>query len=205
MRITICDDEPAELAKLRALTETYIRRRGLDMELACYSFARELLDSERRTGMGEVYLLDVLMPDMNGIELGRFLHSRQPRTVIIYLTTSRDFYPEAFSVRAFSYLVKPVEETALFRDLDECFSLLVPPRGLHQRIVVKTAEGATPLELDRVNAVEFSGHRLIFRLNGGGDVQSTYRREPFHQLAGEYLDILSTWRTSGPSPLRAFA
>lgn len=188
MRLTICDDEPAELARIRTLAEEYLRRRSLDICLACFSSAAELLDYDRRHGQGEVYLLDVLMPDMNGIELGRVLHSRRPKTAIIYLTTSRDFYPEAFSVRAFSYLVKPVGEEALFRDLDECFSYLIPAERTRMRITVKTADGITPVELSRINAVEYSNHRLIFHLKNGGQLQSLYRREPFNQMAGEFLD-----------------
>ncbi len=189
MRLTICDDDPRELAALDDCVRRYIRARGLALDVLCFSEAADLLRYETKNGPGEVYLLDVLMPGMNGIDLGREIHRRNHQAVILYLTTSPDFYPDAFSVRAFSYLLKPVDPDRLFQDLDECFSYLLPPRPAHRTVSVRTAEGTQVLDLGQVNAVEYRSHRLVYHMAGGGSVTTLYKSEPFAVLAQEYLDL----------------
>ncbi len=185
MRLTICDGAPEERQAARALAEEYIRRRGLDMDLVCFASAGELLAWEQSRGAGELYLTELRLPDMDGAELVRRIRARRPRAAVIFLTWAEDGRAQAFSVHAFDYLAKPAERHALFRSLDECLALLKPPA---RRIAVKTADGEIFLEPERINAVEYSGHRFVFRLAGGGSVQSLYRREPFGQLAGQLVD-----------------
>lgn len=186
MRIAICDDEAAELAKITAYADEYIKTRGLDIEIITFSDPHSLLEYNDTHGESSVYLLDVIMPDMNGIELGRELHKKNKKAVIIYLTTSKEFSISAFSVRAFSYLLKPINKNELFSELDECFeNIKKPPR----RFAVKTADGTINLSVSDIIALEYYDHRLIYHLCGKRRLEGLYQRLPFEKQAAEFLEL----------------
>lgn len=190
MRISICDDEPLELASLCSYIEEYIRCHDFDMEVKCYSSPLQLLEYEEANGTSDVYLLDIIMPDMNGIELGRKIRQRSKKTAILYLTTAKEYSLSAFSVHAFSYLIKPIEKEVLFSELWDCFSILESvPLKVSKVIPIKTPDEMKLIPIKSINAIEYSNHRLIFHLTDGCKTESIYKNEPFNRLAANYMEF----------------
>lgn len=69
----------------------------------------------------DLYILDCIMPGMNGIELGAALRMRDDMGFLIYLTTSPDFALDSYRVDAFDYLLKPVRSELFFQSLDKAY------------------------------------------------------------------------------------
>ena len=63
-----------------------------------------------RCGGFDLYVLDVVMPDLNGIEAGRTLRALGTAGEIIYLSQVADYAPDSYDVQAFYYLLKPIDE-----------------------------------------------------------------------------------------------
>ncbi len=59
----------------------------------------------------DVVLLDVMLPDMSGIEACRQIHAIAPKVPVIFITAggSSDTAIEAMKVGAFDYLLKPLD------------------------------------------------------------------------------------------------
>lgn len=186
INFVLCDDNRADLETLRASVNDYINQRGFCGETVCFSEPSALLRySETNAGNGfTVYLLDVIMPEMDGIALGGKIRGRDKNSAVIYISTSREYSLDAFSVRAFSYLIKPYSREKLFSELDECLSRMEIST---QKLSIKTADSAMLLELSDVIAVEYLDHRLIFHLAYGKKVESAYRRQPFDVQAEELM------------------
>lgn len=106
MRIAICDDEK----EIRALLSEKIRALYPDAELFLYKSGAELLLSNIRH---DILLLDIHMPDKNGIETAMELRRDDKKTVIIFVTALEDYVFQAFDVNAFHYLVKPFDDAKL--------------------------------------------------------------------------------------------
>ena len=85
----------------------------------------------------DIALLDIEMPGMTGIELAEKIKRSRPGTAVIFLTAYPQYAVDAFSVRASGYLVKPVSEEQLNRELDYVFENH-PPARPESRIRVKT-------------------------------------------------------------------
>lgn len=158
MRITICDDEEKHLAQIAAYTSEYLKKQNLDITLKEFISPHELLNYEYINGGSTIYLLDIVMEGMSGLELAQRLREYNHKALIIFLTTAREFSLEAFSVHAFSYLLKPLDKAALFAEFDKCFTYCLPLQKPEIVITVKTAEGLIPLRLEQINAVEYSEH-----------------------------------------------
>ncbi len=195
INFVLCDDDPADLSRLRSSVEDYIKRRAFSGEIHCFSDPDDVLRYSE-TGECSIYLLDVIMPKTGGIELGKKIRSRSGDSVVIYISTSKEFALDAFSVRAFSYLIKPFSKEQLFSELDES----VKRSGrVSRKLSVKVAEGTVLLDISQIIAVEYFGHRLLFHLADGGRLEGAYRREPFDVQAedamrtGEFLKISASY------------
>jgi len=186
MRITICDDENNHLALIEEYVLKYIEIENLDIAIKIFNDPCELLEYEKHCGGSEIYLLDIVMDGMSGLELGRQIRKYNKRAVIIYLTTAKEFSLDAFSVNAFSYIVKPFKKEQLFEELDKCFEYRLPPKKEKYIITVKTTEGIIPIAADKINAVEYLNHRLIYHINNH-KIKSITSREPFDKQTEDII------------------
>lgn len=188
MRISICDDEEMQLSLIGDYVMQYIENENFDICVKSFREPYDLLEYEKQHGGSEIYLLDIVMDGMSGLELGRHIREYNKRAIIIYLTTSKEFSLDAFSVNAFSYLVKPFEKDCLFGELDKCFEYCLPPQKEERIVTVKTAEGLIPMASDKINAVEYIDHRLIYHTDNG-KIESISSREPFDKQAAEIIKL----------------
>lgn len=186
MRITICDDEPLYMAQVSDHVTGYLEKKSLDMAVVGFTSPNALLEYEAENGGSQIYLLDIIMEGISGVELGRKIRSYNPRAFIIYLTSSKEFALEAYCVHATSYLLKPIQPERLYEELELCLTALLPPERTVPVIAVKTADGLIPISLNQVNAVEYYDHRLVYHLTDGGRVERVTSRESFDLQAREF-------------------
>lgn len=185
LRFAICDDDAAALSGQRQMVEEYLSLRPeLTGELRVFSTPGELLAAATQRCF-DVYLLDVLMPDENGIQLGAKLRELDGQGVFIYLTSSPDFAVDAYANRAFHYLLKPVGQKLLFQTLDEAVELRRHRR--QEAVVMRCKDGLRKLNVSRAVYVELFDKRLCCHLVGGEVVQSVSVRGSFREAASEFL------------------
>ena len=71
LQIAICDDNIQELERTYAMVERYREQKPeLDIALRKFQSSYDLLEALDARGRFDVYLLDILMPHINGIEAG---------------------------------------------------------------------------------------------------------------------------------------
>lgn len=139
MRIALCDDEKAFHKTTSMLFKQYRQTRPLDtFTLSLFSSGRELLDYTSEHGAFDVYILDVLMPDSNGIETGAALRARNDKGMIIYLTSSPDFAVASYDTEALHYLLKPVERGLFFAVMDKAAEQFAKTH--RETVTVRTAD-----------------------------------------------------------------
>lgn len=113
MRIAICDDCRDDALAIK----NYL----YGQEVRLYYNAESLLsDMEQRGAYYDLYLLDIYIEDsINGIELAEKLRSIDEEAVICFVSSSDDFYREAYDLYAIQYLIKPVRAEDVRRLLDK--------------------------------------------------------------------------------------
>ena len=119
LRIALCDDEENQLNQAAAMLNAYlISRPDLSGQVELFHGGSSLLARMEEVGGFDLYVLDILMPELSGIDTGRRLRALGDGGDIIYLTSSNDFAADSYDVHAFFYLLKPVNEGKLFQVLD---------------------------------------------------------------------------------------
>lgn len=187
MKIAICDDDEMCRAQIIKFTDAYAsKHENRNISYTVFSHAEELLDVAQKIGGFDVYLLDIVMPDINGIELGFQLRKSGYDGKIIYLTSSEEFAIDSFKVKAFNYILKPIEIKSLFSALDEAFESI--STKAEKSIIVKTKENSVRLSFDRIMYAQLSRRAITYYLTNGKTIESVQIRAPFSEIVKELLE-----------------
>jgi DNA-binding LytR/AlgR family response regulator len=106
--IAICEDEQTMCEYLQRL----VKMQCADARVDVYHSGSALLASGKEY---DLYFLDIQMPVVSGIEVAEQIRKkRQPgaerESIIIFITALKEYMQDAFDVRAFHYLIKPIDE-----------------------------------------------------------------------------------------------
>ena len=161
LRIALCDDEKKQLSQAAAMLNAYLSSRpDLSGQVESFRSGSTLLARVEDVGGFDLYVLDILMPELSGIDTGRRLRALGDGGEIIYLTSSNDFAADSYDVRAFFYLLKPVNEGKLFQVLDAAVENLKRRRS--SAVVVTTVDGPRRILLERIRYVERVGRYMRY-------------------------------------------
>ncbi|MDR2451806.1 MAG: LytTR family DNA-binding domain-containing protein [Candidatus Accumulibacter sp.] len=86
----------------------------------------------------DVMLVDIRMPEMDGIELARHVARLDPPPAIIFVTAYDSYAVRAFELNAIDYLVKPVRAQRLAAALQKA----VPSRRIEPEVLAGLQKGA---------------------------------------------------------------
>lgn len=116
LRVFIVDDEPPARNRLRDLLNDCTDQLALEI-VGEAGNGQEALDKLSEI-QSDVVLLDIRMPQMDGIEVARHLQ-KLPKPPVIIFTTAYDAYAiKAFELHAIDYLLKPIRLGRLFEALN---------------------------------------------------------------------------------------
>lgn len=182
LRVGICDDRQEDIDIIRTLAARFSHGcPEYPLDICAYASAYTLLEAVGRTGGCDVYLLDILMPHMSGIDLAREIRKRGERAQILFLTSSREYGIEAIGVKAAGYLLKPIQETAFNEAMFDCIRELEPDR--HPSLPVKTKQGLIRVQMAELMLVESFNHVCELTLSNGTKLETSARlSDLFEQL-----------------------
>ena len=117
MNIAVCDDEE----NIRYLIKRLIEKQDVSCQIMEFSSGEELLqfwEQEDREQL-DILFLDISMDGTDGMETAERVRDwKEEREeplwgslpLLIFVTGYPEYMPKAFSVSAFQYLVKPIDE-----------------------------------------------------------------------------------------------
>ena len=180
MYLAVCDDQDKELETLAALLDTWQRERKTPLRWRSFRSAGQLLEAARRERF-TLYLLDVIMPGMDGMEAAQEIRSFDAAADIVFLTSSPGFAYESYSVRALEYLLKPITPRLLFPLLDR---LTLREQRPQEGLTLKTGSMLVRVPFSQLAYVEVNGKHLYFNLTDG---QVREVAAPMREYEGQLL------------------
>ncbi len=119
LHIAICDDEQYMLDKISTMAADFFRGKNMEITIAQFSNGEELLKYNRTI---DILFLDIQMNGMDGMETARKLRSRKFKGFLIFITVLKEMVFQAFTVQAYDYLVKPIEEKHFEKTMERLLS-----------------------------------------------------------------------------------
>ncbi len=155
------------------------------LSLSSFYSGKELLNHVDEYGGFDLYILDCIMPEMDGIELGTALRRRGDQGMFFFLTTSPDFALDSYRVDALDYLLKPVDKQLFFRSLDKAFSSL--SRTAREMVSVKTAGSIRVLPVADIRYAERTGKRICYYMTDGSVIPGITFNGSFNDAVSNLL------------------
>lgn len=183
--LALCEDNEFQREMMQELLEDYSGRNNT-VSVEIFGSGRELLDHVKQNGGFDIYILDVVMPDMNGMEVASTLRLMKDEGKIIFTTASLEYAVASYDVKAYYYMVKPVDPNKLFRILDGAVAELKPKENT---TVIRMKNGDVSLRLRDIMYVEVVDRALVVHLADGRTCKSLALRGSFREsvpdLAGD--------------------
>ena len=149
MRILICDDDDAIVTKLKKYVIEYFKHKKLKVpEISSYNNGEDLLND---SGEKNIIFLDVEMPGLNGIYIGRELKQHDRNTIIFIVTSFAEYLDDAMRFHVFRYLSKPLDKQRLFQNMNDALQLY---NSTNTKIPLETKDGVYTVSASDIIFIE---------------------------------------------------
>lgn len=160
MKIAICDDEPHFIDAICPMLEQWAKERGIKLKLYRFTDGDDLIAAHQSVYMDLIFL-DIIMPLVNGIDVAREFRNMNQNVPIVFLTSSTEFAVDSYEVKAFNYLIKPVDRVKLFLTLDDFLKTFNLPKTF---FTAKTTDGFCRIAIADVDYLEAQNKQVLVHL-----------------------------------------
>ncbi len=161
VRVAICDDQQEYLAGVHDAVSSYFSRRPeFSVRISDFSSPTRFLEELGRSSGWDIVVLDICLPGMLGTDVAREIRRRHDRTEIIFISISRDYAIDAFSLKAVHYVVKPFAQAQLDEALDRAMASFEEKNI--RRLLINIGNGEVQsVSIDKILYIESQGYRRV--------------------------------------------
>ena len=144
-RIVICEDDITQIAFLRECILKSLEGISSQIELFEFNSGEELLETNLE-GI-DIFFLDIKMLRLTGMDVARIIRETNDTSKIIFITSIVDYIQEGYKVRAYRYLLKPIDFGDLNENILSCISdiikkrenfMLIENKGIINKILINS-------------------------------------------------------------------
>lgn len=180
MKIALVDDEQRYLDEMTKLVRDFCAQRCCQIEIVPFLSGETFLDSFEDGGFSAVFM-DIYMDGIDGIAAALKMRGIDSKCVLVFLTSSADFMPDAFSCHAFEYIIKPFSPQRIFQVLTDILEVLPP---LQKYIEVISDRKTVRIFLYEITSVITDAHYLDIALIDGQTLHCRMTMSEFVELTG---------------------
>ena len=164
LKIAIVDDDEMFRQKI----ETTIRD-NMQGKLFLKTYSRPYNLLEDDVTRFDIYILDIEMPGMNGVELSHRIRQRDKRGEIIFLTSFQKYAIQGYTARAYAYLMKEKMEEELMPVIKKLES---SARERSQKIyMIETSSSLEKMIFDEIIYIYKDKKNCVFVTENGEKMQ----------------------------------
>lgn len=118
VRIAIADDEIEFAKRAEEITVRFFRSQRKRCETVIYQKPRELLWDIEDGYSYDIYLIDIEMPEISGMDLAHAIRQKRDDPYIIFVTSHVEYSIKGYEYNAWRYIMKSEMENNLLLALD---------------------------------------------------------------------------------------
>jgi len=152
--IAVCDDETNQCSEIVNLINSVMDAHKKRFKISTFANGEKLILSPENF---DIYFLDIKMNSISGIEAAKNIRKVNNKAFIVFITGYKDYVFEAFDVRAFNYILKPINQKKFEEVLN---SVLLELDKEEKFIIAKTISKSTKIFLKDILYIEAYGRKL---------------------------------------------
>ncbi len=169
LKIAIVDDELQPQKNIAAVLKKYYQERQIPLSVKGFASGEAFLKSDSPF---DIVFMDIYMNGMSGVETATKMRETDTSTLLVFLTTSTEYMPQAFSYHAFDYIEKPATVARIFKVMDDALKILPPTEKFLELTVNRQKikllyKKIMIVESDKhyINITDSNGNMLKSRMN----------------------------------------
>lgn len=178
--IAIIEDEKSAADCLTRTLKDYGDAHGERFNVYLFTGAVKFLDNY--DAKYDIVFMDIELPDMNGMEASRWLRERDKDVLLIFVTNMAQYAVKGYEVRAFDFIVKPINYYNFAAKLSAALDYLA---GRSEKYIwVVNREKRTRVSASDIKYVEIRSHTLNYHTTDGEVTATGSLSKVEEQLAG---------------------
>ena len=160
INIGICDDELHYRENIKDILENILSTYSINYNIYEFSSGEELLSNYPKDL--DILIMDIQMKIVNGMDTAKKIREFDQNLEIIFMTSFSEFMQEGYEVKAYRYLLKPISEKNLSRNILPCINEIMKKKNIYLTINVKNyidrikIDSITYIETDRPNLLIYT-------------------------------------------------
>ena len=168
IQIAICDDEALLLEEIKAETEDCLKKQQVFSMINTFTSSERLLYELEEGTIFDLFLLDIEMPGISGMELAARIHEKLPEALIIFVTAHYKYAIDAYELNIFRYIPKnQIKERLLHAVTD---AVLILENQNMDFYLISNQNRIERIPLKNVVYIIRDGKNAAFYLEGSNEV-----------------------------------
>ena len=135
INIGICDDELYCRSNIKDILKEILSSYPINYNIYEFSSGEELLNNYPKDL--DILIMDIQMKTINGMDTARKIREFDQNLEIIFMTSFVEFMQEGYEVKAYRYILKPINERKISKNILPCINEIVKKRNNYLTINVK--------------------------------------------------------------------
>lgn len=179
IRIAICDDEQRFVERIWGILSSRAKELPCAIHLSTYTSSGELLYDVEEGMHVDLLLLDIEMPETDGMSLAAAVRSHLPRSLLVFITSHTKYAVKAFELSVFRYIPKSELEACLPLALWDACQLL--QRHSSDTYVIESSRKVQKIAVDDILYIYKAQKYAVIVLSG----EEISVRKSLEQVLGE--------------------
>ena len=166
LKIALLDDDKTALLISKGAIESFFQEKNIAISLDAFSSPVNFLAMAKEENYRLVFL-DIDMPELNGLEVGKQLKEFNPQTDIIYLSQREDLVFDTLVLHPFGFIRK----SKIIQDFANVLELFVNTslntQSENKKVTISSKTGTLSADIDQIMYIEGNKNYQTFYMKNG--------------------------------------
>ena len=186
LHIALLDDSTLQLDIEQCLVKDCLDEFAVEAEIKTYTEGLVLYRDVKAGATFDLLIMDIILPDVNGIELASHLRDLGETGRILFLSSSRDYAVQSYDVAATYYFLKPLDRGKFMNVMkDTLLKCLELQRD--GTVTVNGEDGLVRLRREEILYASVEDRRPVYMLTDGRKIRCKALRGRFRDAVAPLL------------------
>lgn len=191
INIGICDDEIHYRSNIKDTLKEILSSNPIDYNIYEFSSGEELLNNYPKNL--DILIMDIQMKMINGMDTARKIREFDQDLEIIFMTSFAEFMQEGYEVKAYRYILKPITEKKISKNILPCIEEIMKKRNNYLTINVKNyidrikIDSILYIETERPNILIYTNENMYTTKMSISKIEKILREYGFFRCHNSYI------------------
>ena len=191
INIGICYDELHYRVNIKDMLGDILSTYSINYKIYEFSSGEELLSNYPKDL--DILIMDIQMKIINGMDTARKIREFDQNLEIIFMTSFSEFMQEGYEVKAYRYILKPISERKISRNILPCINEIMKKKNNYLTINVKNyvdrikIDSIVYIETDRPNILIYTNDNKYTTKMSISKIDKILREHGFFRCHNSYI------------------